>query len=175
MDPSGILGNSSLPLTVSLSAHLRELAYVRRNPIEGRKPTFAQLSRPAGPSSTIKIGGSYAHNANGMNGLGTLKSSLDPRVEISKKKKLTASNIMIAVHKRTIIVLVEQNIKCYLPCRYSSVPNKKRTAPIKSVLHVKLSVKQLSVLYQNVLFINKLQGTFHTIFSIKPYFLLIEM
>ena len=70
MDPSGILGNSSLPLTMSLSAHLRELAYVRRNPIEGRKPTYAFLSRPAGPSSTIKIGGSFANNGNNMNGMG---------------------------------------------------------------------------------------------------------
>ena len=68
MDPSGILGNSSLPLTMSLSAHLRELAYVRRNPIEGRKPVFAHLSRPAGPSSTIKIGGSFAPNGNALNG-----------------------------------------------------------------------------------------------------------
>ena len=57
MDPLGNTGSSSLPLTVSLSAHLRELAYIRRNPIEGRKPIFAHLSRPAGPSSTIKIAG----------------------------------------------------------------------------------------------------------------------
>ena len=68
MDPSGILGNSSLPLTMSLSAHLRELAYVRRNPIEGRKPIFAHLSRPAGSSSTIKIGGSLTNNGNALNG-----------------------------------------------------------------------------------------------------------
>ena len=68
MDPSGILGNSSLPLTMSLSAHLRELAYVRRNPIEGRKPVFAHLSRPAGSSSTIKIAGSLANNGNALHG-----------------------------------------------------------------------------------------------------------
>ena len=36
MDPSAVRFNaSSLPSNMSLSAHLRELAYVRRNPIEG--------------------------------------------------------------------------------------------------------------------------------------------
>jgi len=53
---------------MSLSAHLRELAYVRRNPIEGRKPVFAHLSRPAGSSSTIKIAGSLANNGNALHG-----------------------------------------------------------------------------------------------------------
>ena len=49
-------GGSSLPLLVSLDSKLRELAYVRRNPIEGRKSIFAHLTRPSGPSSTLTIG-----------------------------------------------------------------------------------------------------------------------
>ena len=49
-------GGSSLPLLVSLDSKLRELAYVRRNPIEGRKSVFAHLTRPTGPSSTLTIG-----------------------------------------------------------------------------------------------------------------------
>ena len=35
MDPSAVRFNATLPSNMSLSAHLRELAYVRRNPIEG--------------------------------------------------------------------------------------------------------------------------------------------
>jgi len=69
MDPSAHRFNaSSLPSNMSLSAHLRELAYVRRNPIEGRKPIFAQLAPDAGRrSSTLKIGGVDAH-PNAANG-----------------------------------------------------------------------------------------------------------
>jgi len=70
MDPSAVRFNATLPSNMSLSAHLRELAYVRRNPIEGRKPIYAHLTRPAGPSSTLKIGGADAHPsvANGGHG-----------------------------------------------------------------------------------------------------------
>ena len=53
MDPSALRLNSTLPTNMSLSAHLRELAYVRRNPIEGRKPIFAHLTRPAGHSDNF--------------------------------------------------------------------------------------------------------------------------
>ena len=72
MEPAwSIAGASSLPLTVSLSSHLRELAYIRKHPIEGRRTIYAHLSKPTGPSSTIKIKGSsttsaqHAANANG--------------------------------------------------------------------------------------------------------------
>ena len=54
-------GGSSLPLLVSLDSKLRELAYVRRNPIEGRKSVFAHLTRPTGPSSTLTIGMNFIH------------------------------------------------------------------------------------------------------------------
>lgn len=72
MDPTSVLGTSSLPLMMSLSSHLRELAYIRRHPIEGRRTSFAHLSRPKGGSSTLKIGGAAAglHGAMGNgNGL----------------------------------------------------------------------------------------------------------
>ena len=69
-------GSSSLPLYVTFDAKLRELAYVRRNPIEGRKSIFASLTRPVGSSSTIAIGGSINNagpmhgNGNGVGGIG---------------------------------------------------------------------------------------------------------
>lgn len=58
---------SSLPLSMSLSSQLRELAYVRRHAFVGRTPVsvFAHLSKPAGPSSSIKISGSGANGGGG--------------------------------------------------------------------------------------------------------------
>lgn len=67
MDPSGASGSTSLPLTMPLSAHLRELAYIRKHPIEGRKSIFANLVRPTKSSSTIKIRGNpVSHSSNSM-------------------------------------------------------------------------------------------------------------
>jgi len=72
MDPTFSTGSSTLPLSITLDSKLRELAYVRKNPIEGRKSIFAHLTRPTGPSSTISLGGSIAQagllgaNGNGL-------------------------------------------------------------------------------------------------------------
>lgn len=57
MDPASCQVSSTIPLSQPLSAVLRELAYVRRNPIEGRKAIFAKLKRPHVPSSVLKIAG----------------------------------------------------------------------------------------------------------------------
>lgn len=71
----------SMETSASLSASIRELAYVRRHPIEGRTPVAfrTRLSRPAGPASTGKSvtgsgpsGGLSAAGINGQAALGGL-------------------------------------------------------------------------------------------------------
>ena len=68
----------SMETSASLSAAIRELAYVRRHPIEGRTPVAfrTRLSRPAGPASTGKsvtaAGPNGGMGAAGMNGQAAL-------------------------------------------------------------------------------------------------------
>ena len=68
----------SMETSASLSAAIRELAYVRRHPIEGRTPVAfrTRLSRPAGPASTGKsvtaAGSNSGMAAAGMNGQAAL-------------------------------------------------------------------------------------------------------
>ena len=82
MDPSRVYFNpesvialgsnspSTLPLTGTISTHLRELAYTRMHPVEGRKANavYAHLTRPstAGPSTSTPTRSVGA--ANGANG-----------------------------------------------------------------------------------------------------------
>ena len=70
--------SQSMETSASLSAAIRELAYVRRHPIEGRTPVAfrTRLSRTAGPASTGKsvtaAGPNGAMGAAGMNGQAAL-------------------------------------------------------------------------------------------------------
>lgn len=76
LDPNRSLGSSAtstLPLMASMTSHLRELAYTRRHPVEGRQTSavHAHLTRPiasgsASAGSNLGRGGPGA--ANGANG-----------------------------------------------------------------------------------------------------------
>ncbi len=51
----GSSATSTLPLTTSMTSHLRELAYVRRHPVEGRRANAVhghQTRTSAGPTSS---------------------------------------------------------------------------------------------------------------------------
>jgi hypothetical protein len=69
--------SSTLPLTSSLTSHLRELAYVRLHPVEGRSAhaVYAHDTRPqSAPAPNQRAAGAAYHGANGNGHLGDGKT-----------------------------------------------------------------------------------------------------
>ncbi len=75
-DPARSVGSSAqstLPLTMSMTSHLRELAYTRMHPVEGRRAyaVYAHSARPSASGPTCSTPARGAGLANGANGHST--------------------------------------------------------------------------------------------------------